>query len=121
MAHSQNPYANWQSGNNGTSPSIVGALPYTSTSYPLPPSDLVAFTFTSLNPTILNCTVLGPNNRHYFSISTDASMAGYTLFKDTDSRSIALIEWQNKPLVEARGLLQKQNISNWLRLASDRW
>lgn len=126
MASSHNPYANWYSASNdssssGPAPSIVGALPYpSSSSYPLPPADLITFTFTSLNPTILNCTVLGPHNRPYFQVVTDASMAGYTLFKDAESKNIALVEWQNTPLLEARGLLQKQKISNWLRLASDR-
>ncbi|KZP26361.1 hypothetical protein FIBSPDRAFT_1005042 [Athelia psychrophila] len=120
MAYNQNPYDNWNTGSGGGSSSIIGALPYTNSSYPLPPTDLVTFTFTSLNPTILNCTVLGPNNRVHFSVSTDASMAGYTVFKGADSQKIALIEWQNTPLLEARGLLQKQQINNWLRLASDR-
>ncbi|KZP26358.1 hypothetical protein FIBSPDRAFT_819775 [Athelia psychrophila] len=120
MAYNQNPYSNWNTRSDGGPPSIVGALPYTNSSYPLPPKELVPFTFTALNSTILNCAVLGPNNRVHFSVATDASMAGYTVLKDANSRSIALVEWQNTPLLEARGLLQKQQISNWLRLASDR-
>ncbi|KZP26364.1 hypothetical protein FIBSPDRAFT_909295 [Athelia psychrophila] len=105
MAYNQNPYSNWNTGSDGGSPSIAGALPYINSSYPLPPKDLVTFTFTSLNPTILNCTVLGPNNRANFSVSTNASMAGYTVFKDAESRNIALIEWQNRPYraVDIRG------------------
>ncbi|KZP25016.1 hypothetical protein FIBSPDRAFT_856395 [Athelia psychrophila] len=99
MAYAQNPYSNWNTdSSSGGSPSILGALPYTNSSYPLPPGDLLTFTFTSLNPNILNCTVLGPNNRAYFAISTDATMPGCT----------------------ARGLLQKQKISHWLRLSPDR-
>ncbi|KZP31503.1 hypothetical protein FIBSPDRAFT_907676 [Athelia psychrophila] len=118
---SQNPYAEWTAGSDRGSPSIVGALPYTNaSSYPICPVDLVSFTFTALNPTILNCTVLGPDNRVRFSVTTDTAMEGYTVFKDTESRSIALVEWQHTPLLEARGLLQKQQINNWLRLASDR-
>ncbi|KZP26365.1 hypothetical protein FIBSPDRAFT_678942, partial [Athelia psychrophila] len=117
------PYSNWNTDSSGAyaSPSVVGALPYTNSPYPLSPGgDLATFTFTALNPTILNCTVLGPNNRVYFSVSTDASMAGYTVLQDANSRNIALIEWQSTPLLEARGLLQKQPINNWLRLGSDR-
>jgi hypothetical protein len=132
MASNHNPFANWSAGNgyssNGTwnedtmpPPSIVGALPYPhSPSYPLPPNELITFTFTSFNPTILNCTVLGPHNRPYFQVVTDASMPGYTLWKDAERKNIALVEWQSAPLVEARGILAKQKITNWLRLAPDR-
>lgn len=130
MAH--NPFANWSAGSgfssdgtgnpdSGPPPSIVGALPYPHPpSYPLPPDELITFTFTSMNPTILNCTVLGPHNRPYFQIVTDASMPGYTLWKNAEKKNIALVEWQNTPLLEARGILAKQQITNWLRLAPDR-
>jgi hypothetical protein len=132
MASSQNPFANWSAGNGYSSggswnqdsappPSIVGALPYPHPpSYPLPPDELITFTFTSFNPTILNCTVLGPQNRPYFYVVTDASMPGYTLWKNAERKNIALVEWQNTPLLEARGILAKQQITNWLRLAPDR-
>ena len=131
MASNQNPFAHWTAGNvnsnngnwdpnSGPPPSIVGALPYLNTTYPLPPDDLVKFIFTSFNPTILNCTVLGPNNRPYFFVVTDASMLGYTIWKNAGNKNIALVEWQNSPLVEARGILPKQQASGWLRLAADR-
>lgn len=131
MASNQNPFAHWTAGNvnsnnsnwnsnSGPPPSIVGALPYLNTTYPLPPDDLIKFTFTSFNPTILNCTVLGPHNRPYFLVVTDASMPGYTIWKDVEQKNIALVEWQSSPLVEARGILPKQKASSWLRLAPDR-
>lgn len=129
MASNHNPFAAWSAGNGYSSnnqdsvppPSIVGALPYPhSPSYPLPPDELVTYTFTSFNPTILNCTVLGPHNRPYFQVVTDVSMPGYTLWKDAERKNIALVEWQNTPLLEARGILTKQQITNWLRLAPDR-
>ncbi|KIM86694.1 hypothetical protein PILCRDRAFT_64756 [Piloderma croceum F 1598] len=132
MASNHNPFATWSAGNGYSSnniwnqdsappPSIVGALPYPhSPSYPLPPDELITYTFTSFNPTILNCTVLGPHNRPYFQVVTDASMPGYTLWKDGERKNIALVEWQNTPLLEARGILTKQQITNWLRLAPDR-
>lgn len=93
MVDNQNPYFNWNTGSDGGSSSIVGALSYTKSSYPLPPKDLVPFEFTALNPMLLNCAVLGSNNRVYFSVATDASTAGYTVFKDADLRSMALVEW----------------------------
>lgn len=130
MASNHNPFATWSAGNGYSSnstqnsappPSIVGALPYPHPpSYPLPPDEIISFTFTSFNPTILNCTVLGPHNRPYFQVVTDASMPGYTLWKDAERKNIALVEWQNTPLLEARGILTKQQITNWLRLAPDR-
>jgi hypothetical protein len=133
MSSSSNPFANWNMGNGFSSdgtwnqnsappPSIVGALPYPHPpSYPLPPNELITYTFTS-NPglTILNCTVLGNDNRPYFQVVTDASMPGYTLWKDAERKNIALVEWQSTPLLEARGILTKQQITNWLRLAPDR-
>jgi hypothetical protein len=128
-ANHNNPFAAWQltSDNNGGGssaasgppPSIVGALPYPQTSYPLPPDNRITFTFTSFNPTILNCTILGPHNRPYFSVSTDASMLGYTVLKDVKSANVALVEWQNAPLLEVRGILSKRKITDWLKLASD--
>lgn len=132
MASNHNPFANWSAGNgqsnhgewnqnSGPPPSIVGALPYpNSSSYPLPPNNLISFTFTSFNPTVLNCTILGPHNRPHFYVVTDAAMPGYTLWKDVEKKNIALVEWQNTPLLEARGILPKQKITNFLRLASDR-
>lgn len=132
MSAGHNPFAHWSAGNNisnnggwtpnsGPAPSVMGALPYPSApSYPIAPNNVISFTFTSLNPTILNCTVLGPQNRPYFLIVTDASMPGYTLLKDVETKNVALVEWQHSPLVEARGILQKQRITDWLKLSSDR-
>ena len=47
-------------------------------------------------------------------------MLGYTIWKNAGNKNIALVEWQNSPLVEARGILPKQQASGWLRLAADR-
>lgn len=128
MAASHNPFSNWfidgnENKSSNTLPSIVGALPYPqSSSYPISPDDLVTFTFTSFNPTILNCNVLGPHNRPYFSIVTHAStsMPGYTFVRDVGGKNIAVVEWSASPLLEMDGINFKQKIGNWLKLASDR-
>lgn len=128
--YTNNPYAQggWSYAGNGHSvnrpwgdgfapaPSVFGALPYPTSP---PPSDLVTFQFSSFNPTILNCTILGPHSRPSFRITTDSSMPGYTVVKNAEGKNIALIEWQARPYVEVRGILPKQSIRHWLRLSPD--
>jgi hypothetical protein len=96
-------------------PSVFGALPYPSTSSPLPGA--VTFNFTSLNPTILNCKVIGPRNETYFRVVTDA---GYTMLKDVRGSNIAVLGWQGHPTVEAPSLLTKQFVGQWLNLSTER-
>ncbi|KAJ7905913.1 hypothetical protein B0H13DRAFT_2274370 [Mycena leptocephala] len=78
-----NPYSQgWQNtgqsrANNG-GPSIFGALPFTS---PDPLPTFFSFRFTSFNPTILNCNVIGPQSRPYFRIMTDTPMPGSPSFR----------------------------------------
>jgi hypothetical protein len=119
--HTSNPYAQgWLYGGNGggnsaQSPiSIFGALPA-----PFPTtSSLVAFHFTSFNPTILNCTILGPNSRPYFHVTTDSSFA-YTVLKNNEGRTLAAISWQTQPIVEVPGTTPKQAARQFLRLSPD--
>ncbi|KAJ7261158.1 hypothetical protein C8J57DRAFT_1635830 [Mycena rebaudengoi] len=116
-----NPYATWLTPNSAHPaavplPSVHGALPF-------PPdpaaSNSLKFYFTALNPTILNCTVVGRNTFPYFGITTDSSMPGYTSFRNTDGKIIALIEWKESPLVEVRNVFSKQPVNTWLSLSSD--
>ncbi|KIK96638.1 hypothetical protein PAXRUDRAFT_138044 [Paxillus rubicundulus Ve08.2h10] len=109
------------SGNTGGAPSVFGALPYPpSSTNQVSLNELVTFRFTSFNPTILNCTVIGPNNETYFRVVTDVSMQGYTVLKNSQGSNIALVEWQTHPNVEARGVAAKQPVAQWLKLSSDR-
>ncbi|KAF8842903.1 hypothetical protein BDN67DRAFT_1009367 [Paxillus ammoniavirescens] len=114
----------WNAGSGrstGGAPSVFGALPYpTASANQVSLNELVTFRFTSFNPTILNCTVIGPNNETYFRVVTDASMQGYTVLKNSRGSNIALVEWQTHPNVEARGVAAKQPVAQWLQLASDR-
>ncbi|KAJ6562609.1 hypothetical protein B0H19DRAFT_1288562 [Mycena capillaripes] len=128
-----NPYQGWskssgQSNNyssyGGAStsappPSVFGALPY-----PTPPSsqfapNLSTFYLTSLNPSVLNCTVIGPRSRLAYAVSTDSSMPGYTVVKNAERKSIALIEWSKHPRVEIRGAVPKQETQGWLKISRD--
>ncbi|KAJ6616764.1 hypothetical protein B0H10DRAFT_2389546 [Mycena sp. CBHHK59/15] len=115
-----NPYATWSSSNSkrvvGQVPSVHGALPFAADPSI---SNLVTFYFTAFNPTILNCTVIGRNTFPYFRITTDSSMPGYTVVKNTDGKKIALIEWKDRPLIEVREILSKQMVSQWLPLSAD--
>ncbi|KIJ61586.1 hypothetical protein HYDPIDRAFT_42553 [Hydnomerulius pinastri MD-312] len=125
-----NPFSaqdSWNAGNGqsswgaGNPPSVFGALPYPSGSGSHAPlNELVTFKFTSFNPTILNCKVIGPHNETYFRAVTDASMQGYTVLKNSQGSNIALVEWASHPNVEARGITAKQPVGQWLRLSSDR-
>ncbi|KAJ7790201.1 hypothetical protein B0H14DRAFT_3570830 [Mycena olivaceomarginata] len=104
-----------------TPPSVFGALPY-----PTPPSsryapNLTTFYLTSLNPGVLNCAVLGPHARLHYTVSTDANMPGYTVFKNAlDKKSIALVEWTKHPRVEVRGAVPKQETKEWLKISRDK-
>ncbi|KAH7923077.1 hypothetical protein BV22DRAFT_1016097 [Leucogyrophana mollusca] len=127
-----NPFAaqsSWNAGNghsstgwgsNTQAPSIFGALPYPSGTTQNALQELITFKFTSFNPTILNCKVVGPHNETYFRVVTDASMPGYTILKNSQGSSIALVEWQSHPHVEARGAVTKQPIKSWLKLSTQR-
>ncbi|KAF5340866.1 hypothetical protein D9757_015136 [Collybiopsis confluens] len=117
-----NPYsqAGWGS-SNGSSPvpSIFGALPFSSTASG--PS-LHQFQFTSLNPDVLNCTVIGPQSKTYFRILDNTPSQDFTLFQNRDGKSVAVVEWRRAPgtVVEVRDIIRKQLVSAWLPLSADR-
>jgi len=100
-----------------TPPSVFGALPYPTPHYA--PPNLSTFYLTSLNPSVLNCAVIGPRSRLHYAISTDSSMPGYTVFKNAEKKSIALIEWTKHPRVEIRGAVSKQETKDWLKISRD--
>ncbi|KAF8633162.1 hypothetical protein AX17_004663 [Amanita inopinata Kibby_2008] len=113
-----NPFSSWadaKNDNGSTPPSIFGALPY-----PSAPSNSTIFYLTSFNPTIFNCSVVGTQGQVYFQVVTDPHNPGYTVLRNASGKNVALVEWLSPPLIEIRGVLSKQNISEWLKLASDR-
>ncbi|KAJ7648717.1 hypothetical protein DFH06DRAFT_997054 [Mycena polygramma] len=118
-----NPYAQgWGTQGSGQSrpsngrPSIFGALPFTA---PDTLPTFFSFRFTSFNPSILNCTVIGPQSRPYFRILTDTPMPGVTVFQNSNGSNIALIEWMRHPEVELRNIVARQRVSGMLSLSQD--
>ncbi|KAK0495941.1 hypothetical protein EDD18DRAFT_1075028 [Armillaria luteobubalina] len=107
-------YGGW---GQAPAPSLFGALPYPT---PPVPANYVSFYLTSFNPSVLNCTIIGPQQRPYFTFITDPNMPTYTVLKDAKGRSTALVEWQSHPLVELRGVISKQKAGDWLRLSQDK-
>ena len=119
-----NPFDSWTSAGSGQStgavlwdgtnpaPSVFGALPY-----PADPSSMHSFFFTSYNPNIFNCTIVGPKAQPAYQIVTDNSMPGYSVVKNVQGHNVSLVEWQAHPAVEIRGMVSKQHVKDWLRLS----
>ncbi|KAF9051438.1 hypothetical protein BJ165DRAFT_885244 [Panaeolus papilionaceus] len=115
MYTATNPFDVWNFGQANGTPSVYGALPYPSASS----ANLVTFYFTHFNPNILNCAVIGPQAQTYFRVITDNHMPGYTVIKNSEGKNVSLIEWQNHPFIEIRGLLAKQHVRSWMGLTPD--
>lgn len=118
-----NPFTQggWGSG-SGIAPSIFGALPTLPVSDSIPRSmqpDSVTFQLTNFNTTILNCSILGPQSRVAYRVVTDSGAPSSTIFKDNESRNVAMIQWQPNATLEIRGVTSRQRARDWLRLASD--
>lgn len=121
-----NPYGGWADagqhpsaayGQAAPPPSVFGALPTTSSIAPA--SNMATYHATSFSPTIFNSTVVGPQGELCFHIVTDNELSGYTVFKDAQNKSVALIEWKTPPTVELRGIMSG-SARSWLRLSQDR-
>ncbi|KAJ7825544.1 hypothetical protein B0H14DRAFT_3726252 [Mycena olivaceomarginata] len=123
-----NPYAqggwrntgnpNAASGSNTVpQPSIFGALPFVTPS-PLPM--FVSFRFTSYSPSILNSTVMGPQAQTYFHVNTDIPTPGFTVITNSANQPTVIIEWARHPVLEIRGIVPKQQTSQWLALAPEK-
>ena len=118
------PFSAQNATNDGSTyaPSVFGALPYPgSVSSVGPPlQTLVTLRFTSLNPTVLDCKVLGPNNETCYRVASDLAGRGCSLLKNGAGHNVALVEWRSHPTIEAQAVGAKQTVGQWLRLASDR-
>jgi hypothetical protein len=126
-----NPYASWGNGPSNSwgsvpPPSILGALPSLQ-SPPLAPGqrqaspNVLSFHFTSFSPTIMNCTVVGPQSRTFYRIMSDPNGSPFcTIIREFEGQNVALIEWQPHPNVEIRGVAPKQRAQTWIGLSSDR-
>ncbi|KAL0947851.1 hypothetical protein HGRIS_013913 [Hohenbuehelia grisea] len=121
--YGNNPYgqAGWPNAANrgmgGPPPSIFGALPYYT---PPTRANTLIFQFTSFNPDVMNCTVLGPKAQPYYRIVTDAPTPGFTVFQNGTGKNFAFIEWRSHPQVEIRGAVHKQRAGDLLPLSASR-
>lgn len=116
------PFSAQNATNDGNAPSIFGALPYpgSASSVDPPLHTLVTFRFTSLTHTVLDCSVVGPNNETCYRVASDLSGRGYSLLKNAAGHDIAIVEWRSHPTVEAQAVGAKLHVGQWLPLSSDR-
>ncbi|KAI0696839.1 hypothetical protein BC835DRAFT_1271447 [Cytidiella melzeri] len=119
-----NPYTQggWAQQGSATAPSVFGALPTLPMSTSMPRSmqpDSFTFQFTNFNATILNCSVLGPQSRVAYRVVTEPTTPSCTLWKDNESRVIAMVQWQPNAMLEIRGVTPRQRAREWLKLAPD--
>ncbi|KAF9477801.1 hypothetical protein BDN70DRAFT_945970 [Pholiota conissans] len=96
---------------NSSYPPTYGALP------PLDdkPASVLTFTFTSFNPDLFNCVVVGPKDRKYFEVRTQDN----NTIISKPGEQFASIQWARHPTVEARGILSRQLTKDFLKLSSD--
>lgn len=112
-----NPFAEWNTHSSDSSPSVFGALP----SIPIAPSlpvfisDSLVLRF-SANNDVLNCVLLGPQNRTLFSTSTSGSRAS---FQNVENIVFAVVDFAPHATVEIQGFTPRQLVRDWLRLTPD--
>lgn len=107
---------------SGNPPSIFGALPSVPVSSSAPRSiqaDSVQFKLTNFNTTVLNCTVVGPQNHVVYRVVTNSGAPSSTMWKDNESRNVGMVTWQPNATLEVRGVASRQRVRDWLRLSSD--
>ncbi|RDB19269.1 hypothetical protein Hypma_013517 [Hypsizygus marmoreus] len=97
-------------------PSVFGALP---SAAPSSPPKILTFLFVSFNPTILNCTVVGPQSQKYFDITTSSPNYGAASIFRKANQAFAIIEWHQQPTLEIYGVISKQGAARWLELSHD--
>ncbi|KAJ4473151.1 hypothetical protein J3R30DRAFT_3296931 [Lentinula aciculospora] len=113
---STNPFFSAWAYGAGSS-SVFGALPASE----FTTADFQMYYFTTMNPSILSCTLTKSNGQPQYYITTDSWLPGYTQFKSVEGQSMVLIEWNSRAAeVEIRGALRKQYASDFLQLSRDR-
>ncbi|TFK35936.1 hypothetical protein BDQ12DRAFT_668107 [Crucibulum laeve] len=134
--HNSNPYAQggWQvsqSNNNSDPPqdhylppSVQGALPSlpSSSSPTHGQPNFVTFYFTSFNPDITNCVVIGPARKYtdILTATNPESTIECTLFQDSDGRISSMIEWIGRhPYVEVKDAVSREPVRDFIRLSAD--
>ncbi|KAJ3825953.1 hypothetical protein F5880DRAFT_1477285 [Lentinula raphanica] len=109
IAANQSPYR--------ASPSMFGVLPATDSTT----AGFQHFSFTGMNPNILNSTLSKGDGQPQYFITTHTTTPGYTILTNVQGRNEVLIEWSHGcAMVEIAGALQKQYASMFLQLSPDR-
>ncbi|KAJ7269618.1 hypothetical protein C8J57DRAFT_1066756 [Mycena rebaudengoi] len=85
-----------------------------------PTPAFLSFIFASTDGTVLNSTIIGPQSRKYFQVSTDSTTSGYSVVQNSQLESVAMIEWGNNPIVEIREIVARQQTSQFLPLSPDK-
>ncbi|EED85686.1 predicted protein [Postia placenta Mad-698-R] len=88
---------------SGNPPSIFGALPSVPVSSSAPRSiqaDSVQYKLTNFNTTVLNCTVVGPQNHVVYRVVTNSGAPSSTMWKDNESRNVGMVTWQPNATLE---------------------
>ncbi|KAJ3777775.1 hypothetical protein FB446DRAFT_768885 [Lentinula raphanica] len=96
IAANQSPYR--------ASPSMFGVLPATDSTT----AGFQHFSFTGMNPNILNSTLSKGDGQPQYFITTHTTTPGYTILTNVQGRNEVLIEWSHGcAMVEIAGALQK--------------
>ncbi|KAJ7933285.1 hypothetical protein B0H13DRAFT_1592466 [Mycena leptocephala] len=99
--------------------SVLPTLPYTG--QPNTSPNVIKFTFSPSNGTVLNSFINGPQLEFYFHVTTDSTTTGFSVVQNSTCESIAMIEWHNHPIVEIfGGIVSKRNSAQWLKLSRDK-
>jgi hypothetical protein len=83
-------------------------------------ANVVNFHFTAFNPTILNCTVMGPRSLVHYTVVTDPARPGATSLRDNQGASVAEVQWRTQPRIDVRGSKPGLKVAEWLPLSSDK-
>ena len=104
---------------NPPAPSVYGALPF---SPPSQPASILTFRFVSLNPNILNCTILGPQSQPYFRVVTDMNNLhgdkAFTFVENSNGKITSVVHW-SRLSIEVTDIVPKQRLREWLALSPD--
>jgi hypothetical protein len=63
---------------------------------------------------------MGPHGQTYFRVSTDIPTPGFTVITNAANQPTVIIEWARHPVLEIRGIVPKQQSSQWLALAPEK-
>jgi hypothetical protein len=119
----QGGWSHSDSNSTSSSTPVYGALPTSmhQNSNPI----FVAFTFVftpsrTEPPSILNSTVYAPHSRPYLQVITDSLLPDYTIVKDANNATVAVIGWAEHPFVELNGAPSRRRVRDWLPLSEER-